>query len=253
MSIGMFALGSRSGAAPWIGGRDPRLRIIAACALTLVTLSLDTWTALLVALLVGAGLAAAGGVRRPWGRLLALEVFLLVLLVTLPLQVPGELLLRIGPIAASREGLDQAGAIALRANAIVLALLGLVGTLEPVALGHALGRLGLPDKLVHLMLLTVRQAHVIESEYRRLRQAMRARAFVARSDGHTWRSLGWLIGMLLVRAMERSRRVLDAMRCRGFHGRLYSLDTSAWVVADSAWLVALVGLLLCLLALDLPA
>jgi len=31
--------------------------------------------------------------------------------------------------------------------------------------------------------------------------------------------------MLLARSLEHSRRIQAAMRCRGFHGRLYLLDT----------------------------
>jgi cobalt/nickel transport system permease protein len=127
----------------------------------------------------------------------------------------------------------QATVIALKANAVVLALLALVGTLEPVAVGHALARLGAPDKLVHLFLLTVRYLGLLGEEYRRLTRAMRARGFVPRSDGHTWRSLGWLLGMLLVRSLERAARVTAAMRCRGFHGRFHLLDPVAWGIADT--------------------
>ena len=35
---------------------------------------------------------------------------------------------------------------------------------------------------------------------------------------HTYRSLGYLIGMLLVRSHERSGRIYNAMLCRGFRG-----------------------------------
>jgi cobalt/nickel transport system permease protein len=108
-----------------------------------------------------------------------------------------------------------------------------VGTLEPATLGHALGRLRVPDKLVHLFLFTVRYVDVLDAEFLRLRQAMRARAFVPGSNAHSWRSLGWLIGMLLVRSLERSQRILAAMKCRGFDGRLYLLEDYRWRRADS--------------------
>ncbi len=38
---------------------------------------------------------------------------------------------------------------------------------------------------------------------------MRTRGFVARSDAHTWRSFGWLTGMLLVRSLEREQKVIS--------------------------------------------
>jgi cobalt/nickel transport system permease protein len=78
---------------------------------------------------------------------------------------------------------------------------------------------------------------------------MRARAFVPRSDRHTWNSYGWLIGMLLVRSLARSRRVFGAMRCRGFQGRLYLLDSPRWTAGDSLFAASLGLVLVALLGL----
>lgn len=238
----LLALGGTP--AGWLGERDPRLRVLATLAFALAVLSLGRLSLLLVALLLAGGIALAAGLspRQIFKRLLALEGFMLVLLILLPFSVPGESVLQLGAFSASREGLQQAAAILLRANAIVLALLALVGTLEPVVLGHALAQLRVPDKLVHLFLFTVRYLGLLHGEYRRLRQAMRTRGFVARSDAHTWRSLGWLTGMLLVRSLERSQRIVEAMKCRGFNGRFYLLDGRRWQGADT--LFAVVGALL---------
>ncbi len=250
MSTGVFPASDGATGTDYLADRDPRLRILGAGVFALVTLALTHVWALLSAALLALGLARLTGLsssllRR---RLLALEGFMLILLVTLPFTVPGESLLTLGPLSASREGLAQALAILLKANAIVIALLALVGGLEPVAFGHALARLGLPEKLVHLLLFTVRQIDLLHTECRRMDQAMRVRAFVPRSDRHTWNSYGWLIGMLLVRSLARSRRVLGAMRCRGFHGRLYLLDNPAWGRGDT-WSALTLGAILGLLLL----
>ena len=101
-----------------------------------------------------------------------------------------------------------------------LAIVALLASLEPVRLGQAMARLGVPLKLVHLFLFAVRYLHVLRAETGRLTEAMRARAFVARSTRHGWRTLGNLIGMMVVRSVERAERVGEAMRCRGFSGRL---------------------------------
>jgi cobalt/nickel transport system permease protein len=236
----------------WLARRDPRLRIVSALAFALVCVSLTRPAVALAALVLAFLLALTGGlgVPRLARRLLALEGFLLVLLVTLPFSIPGEPLLTIGSPVATREGLEAALLILCKANAVVLALLGLVGGLEPVVFGHALGRLGVPLKLVHLLLFTVRQIHVLHREYLRLRQAMRARAFVPRSDRHSWNSYGHLLGMLLVRSVERARRVLAAMRCRGFDGRLYLLDITHWRPADTGAALMLLVMLALLPVLD---
>jgi cobalt/nickel transport system permease protein len=235
-------------AAPWLAERDPRLRVLAALGFALVVVGLTRPIALLLALAIAltlagtAGLGVGGLVRR----VAALEGLLLILIATLPFTVPGEGVWHFGSLTASREGVTLALIIAARASAVALVLWALVGTLEPVVLGHALGRLGVPARLVHLFLFTLRHIHALYGEYARLRQAMRARAFTPRSDRHTWNTLGWLMGMLLVRSLARSRRTLAAMRCRGFQGRLYLLDDLAWSPADT-WLSVATALALAIL------
>ncbi|MGB5833300.1 MAG: energy-coupling factor transporter transmembrane component T, partial [Thiohalocapsa sp.] len=178
------------------------------------------------------------------------ELFMLVFLFTLPFTVAGDPLFHLGSLAASTQGLELALAILLRANAVLLVTLALLGTLEPARLAQALARLGVPENFVHLLLLTLRQIQLTGDEYARLRQAMRARAFVPRSNRHTWNSVGWLMGMLLVRSLGRSRRVLDAMRCRGFDGRLRLLDDFRWHGIDTAALFAVILLVAALSVVD---
>jgi len=138
-----------------------------------------------------------------------------------------------------------AGAIALKANAVVLALVALLGSLDISTLGHALSHLRLPDKLIHLMLFTVRYIDVLSREGQRLRAAMKVRAFRPRMNWHTYRACGYLVGMLLVRSHERSERIVAAMKCRGFQGRFYLLDHFQFSPCD-LWfsLAAAIGLVL---------
>ena len=100
----------------------------------------------------------------------------------------------------------------------------LVGTMEPVTLGHALHRLRCPETLVHLLMFTIRYIDVLHEEYQRLRAAMKVRGFRPGTNWHTYRSFGYLVGMMLVRAIERSERILGAMKCRGFSGKMLLLQ-----------------------------
>ncbi|MDZ7752816.1 MAG: cobalt ECF transporter T component CbiQ [Gammaproteobacteria bacterium] len=237
---------------PWLADLDPRLRVVAALAFAGVVASLQDLWVLAGALTIALAVAAAAGLpaRLLGRRLVALEGFMVVVLASLPFTVTGETLFAVGPLVATWEGLHRAVAIALRANAIVIMLLALAGTLDPAILGHALARLGVPHKLVHLFLLTVRYMGVMYDEYRRMRLAMRARAFTPGSNRHTWRTYGWLVGMLMVRSLERSRRILDAMRCRGFQGRLYLLPQERWRPRDSLGAMMMALLLGMLIALE---
>lgn len=205
---------------------DPRTRVLAAAlfAGTVVTahgIAADG-AAVAVALAL-AGLARLP-LRQAGRRLLALEGFMLVTVASLPFTVAGTPLLSVGGMAASAEGMERAGSVMLKASAVMLAVQALLATLEMGSLGHALARLGLPTRLVSLLLFTVRYVEVLHQEYGRLRLAMRARAFRPRTGWHTWRSFGWLVGMLLVMSVERAQRIHAAMRLRAFTGHFHMLD-----------------------------
>ncbi len=210
------------GAAPSLLDRiDPRARILAAAVWAVAAVALSSLPALGAAFACSVALMLL--VRAPVGRTLkrmaAMDGFILFMLATLPFTVPGAPLVALWGLTASVEGALRAVEIALTANAVVLASLSLLGGMEPVAFGHALARLGAPATLAQLFQFTLRYIGVLEQENRRLREAMRARGFRPASTRHAWRSYGYLVGMMLVRAMERSERILEAMKCRGFDGR----------------------------------
>ncbi|WP_404381129.1 cobalt ECF transporter T component CbiQ [Caenispirillum salinarum] len=220
---------------------DPRARVLAAVAFAVAVVALTGLPALVAAVGVAFGLAvwARLPLKETARRVAAMDGFILLTLVMLPFTTPPaagtEPLFTLWGLPASRGGLEHAVRIALKANAVILALLALVGTMRETVLGHALGRLGVPAKLVTLFLMTVRYIEVLHAEYGRLRWAMKARGFRPRTDLHTLKSLGHLVGMLLVRSLERSERVLAAMKCRGYTGRLPLLDTLRAGPADWAF------------------
>jgi len=139
----------------------------------------------------------------------------------------------------------------LKASAIVMMAMALLGSMEAVTLARALRSLRAPAGLVHLILFTVRYIDVLDQEYRRLRTAMKTRGFRPSNSRHTYVSFGYLIGMMLVRALERSERILQAMKCRGFHGHYYLLDHFAMTPLDWAFAMGFGGLLLGLAGIGL--
>jgi len=206
---------------------DPRLRIVVALLFSVLIALSSSFTVLAagLALTVLLALAADLPAAAAWRRMLGLNTFMLVLLLVLPLSTPGEPLLQLGPLAWTDRGLRLAGAIALKANVIVLGYTVLLSTIDPVRLGHALHRLRLPDKVVHLFLFTIRYIDVIHHEYDRLICAMKVRCFRPRLNFHTFRSYGYLVGMLLVNSFDRSDRIVAAMKCRGFRGRFHVMHS----------------------------
>lgn len=223
---GRTLLDPTGGAGSLIGRLDPRTRVMAAMLFALAAVVAHGLAAqgLALALAVVLALLARLPLRPTLRRLLALEGFMLVLLVSLPFTVPGAPVAEFWGWSASVEGFARALSIVLVGNAVVLAMLALLGSMGVVELGHALARLGAPDRLVALLLFTIRYIEVLHQEYARLRLAMRARAFRPRTGWHTWQAMGWLVGMLLVMSLERSERIHAAMRLRGFTGRFPVLD-----------------------------
>jgi cobalt/nickel transport system permease protein len=224
---------------------DPRVRVLCVALYAVLICLAERPLVVVAGLVVAGGLLAASGVpaRRVLRRLFALNAFMLLLLATMPLCMPGAPAFRLGGLAWSVQGLSRGVLIALRANGAMTMMTALLGTMEATHLGFALSRLGVPDTFAHLLLFMTRYIEIIHHEYHHLRDAMRLRAFHPRFDRHTFRAFGFLVGRLLVRSVNRSERIMEAMKCRGFRGRLYILTPCHIERADIAFgIIALAGL-----------
>ena len=199
---------------------DPAVKIISAMALALSIATTSSFQVAGAGLLVAACccLAAELPVAPLTRRLAAVNIFTLLLWITLPLTGGGEQMVRLGSLPLSVKGIALAGLITLKANAVYLLLTGLLATSTIAAIGHALKRLRLPNKLTILLLTTYRYLGRIELEYKRLRRAAVLRCFHGTTNLHSYRTYGYLIGMTLIRSYERSRRIHQAMIMRGFKG-----------------------------------
>ncbi|MBD3306831.1 cobalt ECF transporter T component CbiQ [candidate division KSB3 bacterium] len=242
----------RGSAASFLGRLDPRVRVAAAIIFAIVIAFCEHFTSLLIGLALALTFVAAAqiGTWQTCRRFISLNAFILFLLLFLPLSLPGRPLLRLGPLVWSVEGVLRTAAIALKANSIMLAFAALVATLEPIRLGAALQRLGCPAKLTHLLFFAVRYFDVIYREYGRLVTAIKLRGFRPGFNRHTFKTYGYLVGMLLLRSLDRSERIFEAMKCRGFRNRLYTLTTFTLTRRDGRFLLLFSGALLLLLAIE---
>jgi len=228
---------------------DPRTRVLAAAALSVAVASVFNVAGLAVACVNALGLALVA--RLPLVatlvRLRTLNLFLLVLWLVLPVTTAGPALFHVYVLSVTSPGLWMALAITLKANAIVLTLTALITTMDATELGRALHRLRVSPKLVMLFLLTGRYIAVLQAEYLRLRRAMRVRCFTPRTDRHTLRSLGYLVGMLLVNGLDRSERILNAMKCRGYTGAFPVTDAFAFERRDVMFAGVTMAVVVCVL------
>jgi len=225
--------------------RDARVKIVAACVLTLIV-------ALTSSFLVATGALADACLlllvaRLPTGRVvkhvLAVNIFTLFLWLTLPCTYSsahgGDVLIAIGPLVLSRDGIRLCALITLKSNAIVLTLMALLSTSSIASLGHGLEGLGAPPRLCFMLLSTYRYIFVIYQEYQRLQRAARMRGFVARTNLHTYKTYSYLLAMTLVKSWNRARRVHQAMLLRGFTGQLVALRQPLLTGSDYLFLLTI--------------
>ncbi|MEA3470301.1 MAG: cobalt ECF transporter T component CbiQ [Thermodesulfobacteriota bacterium] len=232
----------------FIHGVDPRVKIVVSVLFSVVVAVSNNLHSLLVALSVSVILAVLArlSIIRIYRHLLLANGLILFLWVFLPFAFKGEELFSLGPLVLSKEGVMYALRITVKCNTILLIMIATLSTTSVFNLGHAMGQLRVPDKIIHLFLFTYRYIHVIFQEYLRLTNAMKVRGFVPRSNIHTYRSYAYLVGMLLVRSYDRAERIHSAMLLRGFDGRYYSLNQFSIGRGDilylSAMLIAILGL-----------
>ncbi len=226
---------------------DPRIKVLAALALTLVLALTPSLLTAACGLATGTLLVLAARLngRRVLQRLLAVNAFTLLLWLTLPFTYHSREIIPT-TLQFSPEGLRLATLITLKSNGVLLCLLALLATSTIARLGHGLDGLGAPRRLTFLFLASYRHIFLIHQEFQRLLRAARLRCFVPGNNLHTYRTVAHLLAMTLIKAWNRGQRVHQAMLLRGFRGQIHTLAQPHLTTID---LTLLVGLLLTALTL----
>lgn len=206
---------------------DVRCKIVTILVYSFMITAIEQITVALVAI----GLSclvlvvARVSVTRVLMRLLAIVGFITMFLLVMPFTVPlhsGDTVIVFGDwnwLHFSMRGFWLAATIAAKAVAITLLMEPLLATAPlPVTL-QGLSRLGVPDIAGQMVLLSYRYLNVFRHEARRMSTGMQVRGFRKRSDLATIQAMANFLGMLFVRSFERTERVFDAMRARGYRGR----------------------------------
>ncbi|MCK8817362.1 cobalt ECF transporter T component CbiQ [Natroniella sulfidigena] len=224
-----FAQGSS-----WVHQLDPRIKIITIFLLATVLAVGESIVMLLQALVFSSFLilSAKLDLKEVGKRLMVVNFFILGIWLFVPLTYPGEALFQVGPLSFSIPGVIYATKITLRSNAIMLGIIALLSTSTVSSLMQAMRYLYIPEKIVYLFFFVYRYVHVIWKEFNRLHDSMLMRGFKSETSLHSYRSYAYLIGMLIIRSYDRSRRVYEAMLCRGFRGEFHNLDELSFSSRD---------------------
>jgi cobalt/nickel transport system permease protein len=234
---------------------DPRLRLALAGISTLCIALAQQISSSLLGFVLGFVLLclARPSLSETLRRLAVMNIFTLFLWCVLPFSASGETS-ALGHFGLSRQGMSLALLITCKTNAIFCLFQALTAEMPPSAAACALERLGCPDKLIFLLLVSARYVHLLLEEWQTLITAAKLRGFSPRAGLHSWRTSASLLGLLLVRSHERSQRVYDAMRLRGFTGKIKTTTGFRIRAADFAFAaVFLCGLAaVCLVEIGAP-
>ncbi len=233
---------------------DPRFKVVSLFLFCYMVVSLGTlsWSTVALGIAILAALACRIPLHRAGKRLLAMAGFLTMFLIVLPFTAP----LREGETLVYLPGLDglplhMAGfflalMVVIKACAVALMMEPLFATAPLSVTLAALSRLGVPDSVGQMVLLSHRYIFVFLHEMTRMYRGMRVRGFVPATDIATMNAMGNFLGMLFVRSFERTQRVYEAMLCRGYAGRFPSFTCFTTTGKDwaKAVLWGMMGLLL---------
>jgi len=199
---------------------------------------LESVEASAAALVISIGYFVLGRVSL---RCIAMRFGLILFAVALPLGLL--------PLT-SENGTRLAATLALRAFAIGGLALVLLRTGAVAHTFAAASKLGMPSALVQVVQLAHRYAALFQKELMQLRLSLRLRGFAPRTDTHTYRTTGQAIGTLFVRGIDRSERVAEAMRARGFNGKYRTVEPFRTTAADVCGFAATLLLAVALVAWD---
>lgn len=149
-------------------------------------------------------------------RLIIVLPFILFIGILNPI-IDQTIVIKIGPFAIS-SGWISFCSIVIRAMLTVLAAFTLIATTGFYQIGIALERIGVPNLFATQLLFVYRYLFVLIEEASRMVRARSLRTFSKKGTGiKVWSSL---IGHLILRTFDRSRRIHLAMLSRGFIGEI---------------------------------
>ena len=194
----------------------PVLKLVLALSVIVASVAIPVqyWPAYgLLGCVVFAGHSIAG---IPFGyvakRLLLFPPFVGSMAVSLPLSQGFD------------RGWDLMLQILFRGMLAFLVSLWLVNVMPFEQLLTTLRRLRVPAVLVAILAFMYRYVFVVWDELDSLRVAWRMRSFGGGSLFFRWKTLGQMIGMLLIRSLNRAERIHGAMLSRGWDGEVRWLD-----------------------------
>lgn len=242
---------------------NPAIKIgtLCLCCFLIAALHSLLWSMVAVALSLVAVTLSGVPWQGPLRRLAAMSGFLLMLVIILPLTGrirADEVIFVVAGLENwpfRSQGLLLALTIASKAISVALLMEPMLATASFTRTIQGFAGLGLPHPLIQMVVLCHRYLFVFQEEIRSMQRSMRVRGFTPRTDLATMRTVGNCFGMLFIRSFERTERIHESMRSRGYQGHLPIGDIPARTNCDVAkgLVGSMIGLLILLLDRAVPA
>lgn len=211
---------------------DPRAKLITTLLFIITVVSFGRYAllALVPFLLYPVFLVSAGGLPAGYfvKKVLAVLPFALLVGIFNPVM-DRTIVARVGAVGIS-SGWVSLVSILLRFSLTVSAALLLIALTGFNTMCGALTKLGVPKPFVVQLMFFYRYLFVLADETHRMD---RARALRSSPAGPTrTKTFSSMTGHLLLRTFERAERIYQAMKCRGFDGRVRTLQPGRMSVRD---------------------
>jgi len=234
---------------------DPRVKLLT-LVLFAVTASLVHSVWLLVAL-IGLTIALAAACRlsvtsfqrKVWASA-GLLAFLVALPSALSVFTPGEVVVSLGPLSLTEQGLMGVATLVTRVVASAGFALLVIWTMRWADLLRALSAMRMPDVVVATLAMTQKQILTLLRTVEQIHLARESRTLTL---GTTRENRAWVterMAFVVRRSIKTADDIYDAMLSRGFTGAMPSLVRLRMRARDWAWTAASVALCIAVVALD---
>lgn len=143
-------------------------------------------------------------------RLIVLNALIAIVTLSLLLQKNYELALLIG----------------VRSNLILLFILMLFHDKDEFSIAIAMQKLHVPHKLTSIFFFTAKSIFLIKREFSLFKNTLHVRGFSPKTNSLTYKTMAGFVGLLFIKALQRSIFLQKALRLRRFCGEVYTLNST---------------------------
>ncbi len=240
--------------------RDTRIKLISLLSIIICAVMLENiiFLGVLFIILIGLVLLSRIPLKLYIVRASFIPLFTVLIALPLPFIVPGNILTIIpvfgfNYLTVSFEGLYRTIGFVLRVWISVGTAVLLVSTSKFSDIAMALRKMGAPELLTTLLLITYRYIFLFADEALSMVQARNMRNFGKEGFIKRIKVVGQMIGTLFLRAFERGEQVYYAMLSRGYVGKIESHTKLKIGKTDAAFLCLIFTIILGLILMDLIA